>query len=209
MAANHELLFGDFENAPADFVVAAADGVADARDRRVVGAQLVGVDGDLILPHEAADAGDFGNAGHAGQLVLQVPVLQRPQLAEVVAVGLQRVHEGPADAGRVGRQSRRDARGQASRNEVQVFEHAAARPVHVGAVFEDDVDEREAEEGIAAHDLGVRDRQHLRRQRIGDLILDDLRRLAGVFGVDDHLHVGEVGDGVHGRVEDSEDACRR
>ena len=32
--------------------------------------------------------------------------------------------------------------------------------------------------------------------RISDLVLDDLRRLAGPFGVDDDLRVGEVGDGV-------------
>ena len=33
-------------------------------------------------------------------------------------------------------------------------------------------------------------------KRVGDLVLDDLRRLAGILGVDDHLGVGEIGDGV-------------
>ncbi len=31
---------------------------------------------------------------------------------------------------------------------------------------------------------------------VGHLILDHLRRLTGIFGVDDHLHIGEIGDGV-------------
>ena len=35
-------------------------------------------------------------------------------------------------------------------------------------------------------------RQHCRRQRIRDLVLDDLRRLARVARADDHLHVGEI-----------------
>ena len=38
---------------------------------------------------------------------------------------------------------------------AQVFEHAAARPVGIGAVLEDDIDEGEAVERIAAHDLGL------------------------------------------------------
>ena len=36
-------------------------------------------------------------------------------------------------------------------------------------------------------------------QRVGDLVLDDLRRLPGILGVDDHLHVREVGDRIERR----------
>ena len=38
------------------------DGVADLRQRDVVGPQLVGIDGDLVLLHEAADARHLGDA---------------------------------------------------------------------------------------------------------------------------------------------------
>ena len=79
---------------------------------------------------------------------------------------------------------------------VEIFEDAAARPVDVGAVLEDDVDERHAEEGEPAHDLRARHGQHRGRERIGDLVLDHLRRLPGELGVDDDLRVREVGDGV-------------
>jgi hypothetical protein len=94
----------------------------------------------------------------------------------------------------------------AAGGEVEVLEHARARPVDVGAVLEDDVDEGRAEEREAAHHLRLRHRQHGRGQRIGDLVLDHLRRLAGVFGVDDDLHVGEVGQGVDRRAQDGKDA---
>ena len=47
-----------------------------------------------------------------------------------------------------------------------------------------------------------------RGQRIGDLILDHLRRLARILGVDDDLNVGEIGDGVERHVRDRH-RCRR
>ena len=95
---------------------------------------------------------------------------------------------------------------QAAGSEVEVFQHARARPVDVGAVLENDVDERRAEEREAAHHLGFRHRQHGRGQRIGDLVFHHLRRLAGVLGVDDDLHVGQVGQGVERRVQHGIDA---
>ena len=116
--------------------------------------------------------------------------------ARVMFLGDDRVLVDPADAGRVRPEARRHARRQAARCRVEVFEHAAAGPVGVGAVLEDHVDERHAEEREAAHDLRLGHRQHRRGQRIGDLVLDDLRRLPRIVGVDDDLHVGEVGDGV-------------
>jgi hypothetical protein len=96
--------------------------------------------------------------------------------------------------------------GHAPGGEVEVLQHARARPVDVGAVLEDDVDEGRAEEGKAAHHLRLRHRQHGRGQRVGDLVFHHLRRLPGVFGVDDDLHVREVGQGVDGRSQHGKDA---
>ena len=81
-----------------------------------------------------------------------------------------------------------------------------ARPVEIGAVLEDDIDERDAEEREAAHDLRFRHRQHRRGQRIGDLVLDHLRRLAGIFGIDDDLRIGEIGNGIERHARDRVDA---
>ena len=44
------------------------------------------------------------------------------------------------------------------------------------------------------------------RQRIGHLILDHLRRLPRIFGIDDHLRVGEIGQGIERRVDERPDA---
>jgi hypothetical protein len=44
-------------------------------------------------------------------------------------------------------------------------------------------------------------------KRVGHLILDYLRRLTGVLGIDDDLHVREVGQGVDRRAQDGVDAA--
>src|SRR2546430_9242469 len=59
---------------------------------------------------------------------------------------------------------------------VQILEHARARPVRIGAVLEQDVDERIAEHRVAAHGFRSGYREHRRRQRIGDLVLDEIGR---------------------------------
>ena len=145
---------------------------------------------------------DFRYVRHGLQFVLEEPVLQRAQLATGRACRCGR----PARIRRPSRRRSRPARAPASRSRrqprlhlVQVLEHARARPVQVGAVLEQDVDEGIAEERIAAHRLGARHRQHGRGQRIGDLVLDDLRRLARIRRADDHLHVGQVGHRVERR----------
>ncbi len=122
-------------------------------------------------------------------------------MAEVVAVGLQRVHEGPANSGGIRPEGWRDSFWQPPRDVVEGFEDPAAGPIQIGAIVENDVNERKPEERIATHDLGVRDREHLGGERVGDLVLHDLRRLSGIFGVDDHLDVGKIRDRVERRVQ--------
>ncbi len=208
-AAHHVLRLRHLDYAAADVAIGLADDLRHLGQRDAVGTELHGIDDDLILLHEAADAGDLGHALRLCQLVAQVPVLDRAQFGEVPVGADQRILEHPADAGRVGPELRRNAPGEATRGEVQVLQHPRARPVDVGAVLEDDVDERRAEERKSAHDLGLGHRQHRARQRIGDLVLDDLRRLARILGVDDDLDVREVGQGVERRLDDRVDAADR
>jgi hypothetical protein len=206
LAAHHVLGLGHLHDAAADVAVGVADHLRDLHQRNAVGAQLDRIDGDLVGLHEAADRGHFGDAVRLGQLVAHVPVLDGAQFGQRLVLGQQRVLVDPADAGGVRPDLRRDALGHAAGGEVQVFEHARARPVDVGAVLEDDVDEGRAEEGEAAHHLRLRHRQHGGGQRIGDLVLDHLRRLAGVFGVDDDLHVGQIRQRVDRRAQNGVDA---
>ena len=100
----------------------------------------------MVLPDESTDAGDFRDAGDARQFVLEVPVLDGPQLGEVVPIRLEGVHERPADAGCVGAKRGRDARGQLPGDVVEGLEDPPASPVEIGAVLEDDVHEGESEE---------------------------------------------------------------
>lgn len=55
-------------------------------------------------------------------------------------------------------------------------------------------------------DLGTG--QHGRGERVGDLVFHDLRRLAWIFGVDDDLHVREVGKGVQRCAQHGDDAAQ-
>jgi len=65
-----------------------------------------------------------------------------------------------------------------------------------------------AEKRVASHHLGERNAQHGRGQRIGDLILHHLGSLAQVFGVDDHLYIREVRDGVERRFSHRQGAAQ-
>ena len=200
--SHHELGLAHLDQSAAHVVVAALQGRAYFRQGNVVGQQLVGIDLDLVLLDVTADGSHFGHPGHAHQLIAQKPVLDGAQLLKVVPVSaVDHIFEGPADAGGVRSQGGRHAAGKPIRHIVEILQDPAAGPVHVGAVFEDDVDERVAEERIAAHGFRKGHPQHGRRERIRDLVFDDLRGLARIFGEDDHLHVAQVGDGVYGRAE--------
>ena len=194
--ADHELELGELDRASAHIGVAGPDGLAQLAQGDALRAQAVRVDDDVVLLDEAANGGDLGHALCPRGPEADHPVLKRAQLRQGLLLGEDRVLVDPADAGRVRPKLGVTPGRQAPRCRVEVFEHAAARPVRVGAVLEDDVDERDAEEREAAHHLRLRHGQHGRGQRIGDLVLDHLRRLPRVLGVDDDLDIGEVRDGV-------------
>jgi hypothetical protein len=107
----------------------------------------------------------------------------------------------PADAGGIRPDLRRDALGHAAGGEVEVLQHARTRPVDVGAIFKNDVDKRRAKKRETAHHLRFGHRQHGRGQRVGHLVLHHLRRLARHFGVDDDLHVRQIGQRVNRRAQ--------
>ena len=208
LAADDVLELGEFDGPPADIGVAGADRVAHLLHGDAEVAHPLRIEDHVVLLDEAADARDLGDAFGLGQRELQIPVLDGARVGQVQFLRHHRVLVDPADAGRVGTDRRRHAGRQPRRRAVEEFQHARARPVDVGAVLEDDVDERDAEEREAADDLRLRHRQHRRRQRVGDLVLDHLRRLARIFRVDDDLGVGEVGDGIERQMDQRVDAGR-
>ena len=206
LAAHHVLGLGHFHHAATYIPIGVADHLGDLHQRNAIGAQFHRIDSDLIGLHEATNRSDFRHAMGLGQLIAQIPVLDRAQFGEGLVLGQQRVLIHPADAGGVRPDLRCHPLGHAAGSEIEIFQHPRARPVDVSAILEDDVDEGRPEEREAAHHLGLGHRQHRRGERIGDLVLDHLRRLAGVFGVDDDLHVGQIGQRVDGGAQHRKDA---
>ena len=85
----------------------------------------------------------------------------------------------------------RNTGGQSARRGTQIFEDTRARPIKISAILENHVDERHAKEREPTYYAGLRHAQQRGAQGIGDLILDHLWGLAGIFGVYNHLHVRE------------------
>ena len=151
-AAYRELGFGKLDRPPAHVHVAGAQRFADFGERNAERLQPSWIDDHAVLLDEAADAGDLGNALRFGEAVADVPVLNGPQLGEALLRPAHDVLIDPSHAGRVGPQARRHAGREPPRRRAEIFEHARAGPVEVGAVLENHVDERHPEEGEAAHD---------------------------------------------------------
>lgn len=74
-AADHVLVFGEFEGGATDVVIASLDGHHDVFKGKVEGFELQGIDDNLVLLDEATDGGDLGDVFDAGEGVAEVPVL--------------------------------------------------------------------------------------------------------------------------------------
>ena len=112
----------------------------------------------------------------------------------------QRILVNPAHAGGVGTQ-RGLGRGRQARLHLRkIFQHTRTRPIRVGAVLEQDVDERIAKERIATHGLRARHRHHRGRERVSHLVLHNPRRLSGKRRADDDLHIRQIGNCIERRA---------
>ena len=81
-AADHELGLGQLDHATADVHVGRADRLAHFAQGDVERLEPARVDNDAVLPDEAADARDLGNAFGLGDGEAHLPVLGRTQLGE-------------------------------------------------------------------------------------------------------------------------------
>ena len=200
-STDHIFRLSHLDDRAARFLVRRADrgddfGMGDAQR-----SHAIRVEHDLILLHHAADAGDFGDAGHSLQFVAQEPVLQAAQASQIMPAAAvdQRIFVNPANPGRVRAKCAGNPVGQGVLHLVKVFEHARTRPVKVRPVLENHVDITVPEEGIAAHRFRAGHRQHGGGHWIGHLVLDNLRCLSGVIGANDDLHIRQVGQGIYRR----------
>ena len=195
-AAHGELCLRHFEGAAANIHVACLDDLANARERNAERLEPARVDDHAILLDETADARDLGHARRVREAEAEVPILDGAQFGQASLRAPHHILIDPPYPAGVGSKARGHALRQPTRGRTQIFEHARSRPVNVGSFLENHIDERDAEVGEAAHHARLGHGQHCRRERIGDLVLDDLRRLPRKLGVDDDLRVGEVGNGV-------------
>jgi hypothetical protein len=120
-----------------------------------VGGQLVRIDLDLVLLDKAADGRDLGHARDGFQRVAQAPILEGAKLGQVVPAAFigQRVFIDPSHSGGVRADDRIDPLGQAAADGIQILDDARARPINVGAILKNDIDERLAEHGFPRTNL--------------------------------------------------------
>ena len=164
----------------------------------------------LILLDHPAHGRHFRHIGQGFEFELEKPVLQGAQLCEVMLATAvhQRILINPTHSCGIWAQRRFGAGGQAALNLAQVLQHPRTRPVQVGAVFKQHVDKAVAEKRIATHGLGARHREHGGGQRVSDLVFDNLRGLPRVRRADNHLHIGQVRQGINRRILHRPDAPR-
>ena len=198
--ADHVFRFRQFDDPAADIHVGLAYGIAHFHQWNVERFETARIDDHGILAHEAADAGNFCYAFRLGDAETDLPVLRRAQLGQSSLGGHDGILVNPANASCIGTKRWRDASWQIARCGREILQHTRSRPINIGTILENHIDERYAEEREAANDARLRHRQHGSRERKCHLILDDLRGLAGILGVNYNLSVREIRNGVQRHV---------
>ncbi|MCY1291972.1 hypothetical protein D9M70_411790 [compost metagenome] len=122
---DHEFGLAKLQYRTAGFLVGFADGFGHLVLGNSQGCKADRVHLNLVLPDHAAHRGDLGHIGQGLQLELEEPVLQRPQLRQVVGAAAvhQRVLEDPADPGGIRAQGGLGGGRQAALHLAQVFEY--------------------------------------------------------------------------------------
>ena len=112
---HHVFGLGHLHHRGPHFLIGAFDGHLNMGQRHAEGAQLFRIHRDLILLDHAAHGRHFRHARHGLQFILQIPVLDRAQLANIVLARAvdQGIEIDPADAARIRPQLRRGGSGQA------------------------------------------------------------------------------------------------
>ena len=152
----------------------------------------------LVLLHEAAHGCHLGNPRDALQGELKGVILHGAQFRQVVLPFLidEGIGKSPAQARGIRAEHRVDIGGDLVSHRLDVLEDTAPRPVDVRSLFEDHIDERRTEEGESADRLDLGRGKECGGYGVGDLVLHQVRAAAGPLGIDDHLGVGEVRQGI-------------
>ncbi len=79
---------------------------------------------------------------------------------------------------------------------LKIFRDPRTRPVKIGSVFKYDENVRVPEHCLRTHRLNVRCCQQRGDDWVSNLVLDHIGRLTRPFGVDDHLHIADIGERI-------------
>src|SRR5919198_699438 len=83
---------------------------------------------------------------------------------------------------------------------LEILRHSGTRPVKVSAILEHDKNVGISEHRLGSNAFDARSSQQRRNDWISDLIFDYIRWLACPLGVNDYLHVADVGKSVQRNV---------
>ena len=159
----------------------------------------LGVDVYLILLFIPAPADDLFDTVHRLEKRGDSVLLKLSELTGGVGAALipERIPEHLPQTGGVGSHDRGsppfgDIDG------VQTFGDQLTQQIGVVAVFEEDGDIAQPEDGVGEDHLHSGQTRHRRFDGVGDELFDILCGVPGTFGIDHHLLGGDIREGIHG-----------
>ena len=192
--ADHEPLLAAVQNAATGIGIVGGNRLRDLAVRQVVLRQGCRVQFKQELRGQTAEILGFDDAGHLLQARNHRPQLQFGKFAQGPDFRFERVAIDFADRRRQRIQLWHRAVRQ--RHGTEALLQALARPVVLGAVLEDDGDQRQVECALGAHHVHARCSHDPALERDRDLLLDLLRSEAVDLGDDLRGRVGDVGVGL-------------
>src|ERR1019366_1382710 len=99
----------------------------------------------------------------------------------------------PTGSGGIGSDGGMNVRWQPAPDLLKIFRDPRTRPVKIRSVFKYDENIGIPKHGLGAHRLNVRCCQQSGDDWVSDLVLDHIGRLPRPFGVDDDLHIADIG----------------
>ena len=124
---------------------------------------------------------------------LDVPILDCTQRPEVLTA-FNSVPEDVADSRAVGAELSLRTLRKGGLDRGEFLKYAAAGPIQIGALIEDNVDERHAEHRLSPNGGDLRHPLKRRNERERDLVFDELGGAPHPFGEHDHLVFRKIGD---------------
>src|SRR6266849_3505045 len=210
-SSNHVSRTAQFQYAATDFIRTRLHAVDNGREGYAISEQFVRIKLHLILAHEPTDARNFGHTWYGCQLVTQVPVLKASKIGQALLVTVidEHILVDPTRTGRIGTDGGMDVCGKPTGNRLQILHNPRTGPIDIGPVLKHHKDVGVIEHGLRAYRFHPRRSQQGSDDWVGDLIFDDVGWLAFPIGVNDHLHIRNVRQGVQRNVAHGPDSSQR